>query len=57
MKEKVETEEDKRAKLEKRRANNRSVYVSGLPPDATIAEMKEMFEKYGILMEDVDTGM
>ncbi|KAJ3108227.1 hypothetical protein HDU97_001761 [Phlyctochytrium planicorne] len=33
-----------------------SVYVTGLPLDVTIEELKESFEKYGILMEDLATG-
>ncbi|KAJ3331375.1 hypothetical protein HDU76_003352 [Blyttiomyces sp. JEL0837] len=35
---------------------NTSVYVTGLPPDTTIPEMKEFFVKCGVLMEDVVTG-
>lgn len=31
---------------------NTSVYVTGLPPDTTIEEMKAMFSKCGIILED-----
>jgi len=33
-----------------------SVYVSGLPFDTTLEEMKEVFSKYGIISEDINTG-
>ncbi|KAJ3140803.1 hypothetical protein HK100_009239 [Physocladia obscura] len=36
---------------------NSSIYVSNLPPDTTFDEMKEFFSKYGIIMEDIATGL
>ncbi|KAJ3096047.1 hypothetical protein HK100_005657 [Physocladia obscura] len=36
---------------------NSSIYVSNLPPDATFEEMKDFFSKYGIIMEDIATGL
>ncbi|KAJ3015219.1 hypothetical protein HKX48_004707 [Thoreauomyces humboldtii] len=46
----------KKAKGEPKKRANTSVYVTGLPTDATEEEMKEVFEKFGILMEDLTTG-
>ncbi|KAJ3199221.1 hypothetical protein HDU82_000624 [Entophlyctis luteolus] len=36
---------------------NSSIYVSNLPPDTTFDEMKEFFSKYGLIMEDISTGL
>ncbi|RUP46430.1 hypothetical protein BC936DRAFT_146964 [Jimgerdemannia flammicorona] len=33
-----------------------SVYVTGLPRDATVEEMEEVFTKCGVIMEDISTG-
>ena len=41
--------------LERSAASNKSatsVYVTGLPLDATIAEIAQVFERYGVLLED-----
>ncbi|RHZ76044.1 hypothetical protein Glove_208g36 [Diversispora epigaea] len=35
---------------------NTSVYVSGLPPNVTVEELAEVFSKYGLLLEDLQTG-
>lgn len=43
----------KKARPEKK---TRAVYVTGLPPDATVDEIKELFEKYGLILEDINTG-
>ena len=45
------------AKKARPERKTRAVYVTGLPPDATVDEIKELFEKYGLLLEDIDTGM
>jgi HIV Tat-specific factor 1 len=46
----------KKANTDKKPKANRSVYVTGLPPDATTNELKDIFSKYGLLMEDMETG-
>ncbi|TPX65384.1 hypothetical protein SpCBS45565_g05212 [Spizellomyces sp. 'palustris'] len=46
----------KKPKAEPKKRPNTSVYVTGLPRDTTVDEMKEVFGKYGILMEDLATG-
>lgn len=33
-----------------------SVYVTGIPPDATVEELKTTFSKCGVIMEDLETG-
>ncbi|KAI9304259.1 hypothetical protein BJ944DRAFT_163904 [Cunninghamella echinulata] len=33
-----------------------SVYVTGVPPDVTVEEMKNTFSKCGVIMEDLETG-
>ncbi|KAI8073482.1 uncharacterized protein B0P05DRAFT_548747 [Gilbertella persicaria] len=33
-----------------------SVYVTGVPPDATVDEIKTVFSKCGVIMEDLETG-
>ncbi|EPX73347.1 U2 snRNP-associated protein Uap2 [Schizosaccharomyces octosporus yFS286] len=35
---------------------NKAIYVSGLPKDVTVSEVKEVFSKCGIIAENVDTG-
>ncbi|KAJ3054450.1 hypothetical protein HK097_001792 [Rhizophlyctis rosea] len=58
-KEKVYTYDEpmeKKPKTEPKKKPNTSVYVTGLPHDATVDEVKEVFEKYGILMVDMSTG-
>ncbi|ORX47928.1 hypothetical protein BCR36DRAFT_355443 [Piromyces finnis] len=56
---KIYTMEDesakKKPKVEKKKIIT-SVYVSGLPFDTTLEEMKEVFSKYGIISEDINTG-
>lgn len=41
---------------EKKPSKPRTVYVSGLPLDVTREEVVDAFQKYGILLIDVDTG-
>ncbi|CAO3612177.1 unnamed protein product [Cunninghamella blakesleeana] len=33
-----------------------SVYVTGIPPDVTVEEMKKVFSKCGVIMEDLESG-
>ncbi|KAI9333312.1 nuclear mRNA splicing factor-associated protein [Obelidium mucronatum] len=40
-----------------RKKFNSSIYITNLPLDVTIEEMKEVFTKYGIIMEDIATGL
>ncbi|KAI8922324.1 hypothetical protein DFJ77DRAFT_425403 [Powellomyces hirtus] len=47
----------KKPKGEAKKKPNTSVYVTGLPYDTTEEELKEVFEKFGILMEDLKTGL
>lgn len=56
---KIYTMEDESAKKKpkvERKKIITSVYVSGLPFDTTLEEMKEVFSKYGIISEDINTG-
>ncbi|KAJ3160447.1 hypothetical protein HDU86_000781 [Geranomyces michiganensis] len=46
----------KKPKAEPKKKPNTSVYVTGLPPDTTEEEVKGVFEKFGIIMEDLKTG-
>ncbi|KAL7747886.1 hypothetical protein RI367_006821 [Sorochytrium milnesiophthora] len=39
-----------------RKTANTSIYVTGLPLDATATEVHDVFSKYGIIMEDIATG-
>ncbi|KAI9472033.1 MAG: hypothetical protein EXX96DRAFT_489644 [Benjaminiella poitrasii] len=48
-----DTDETKKPKREVRIT---SVYVSGIPDDATIEELKTTFSKCGVIMEDLETG-
>ncbi|KAJ3412965.1 hypothetical protein HDV05_008680 [Chytridiales sp. JEL 0842] len=50
------SEPQKKPKLEPKKKPNTSIYVTGLPPDVTFEDLKELFEKYGILMEDPATS-
>lgn len=34
----------------------KAVYVTGIPLDTTVDEMKEVFTKCGVIMEDISTG-
>ncbi|KAG0171699.1 hypothetical protein DFQ28_000718 [Apophysomyces sp. BC1034] len=45
----------KKQKREQKRPNT-SVYVTGIPPDVTMEEMKHVFTKCGVIMEDLETG-
>ncbi|KAL1916907.1 uncharacterized protein VTP21DRAFT_5104 [Calcarisporiella thermophila] len=48
---------EKRAKSDQpKKSVNTSVYVTGLPEDATLEEIAEVFSKCGIIMEDINTG-
>ncbi|ORY92220.1 hypothetical protein BCR43DRAFT_497979 [Syncephalastrum racemosum] len=52
-------EEEKNAKKPKREPTKRpntSVYVTGVPVDATVQEIKDVFQKCGVIMEDLDSG-
>ncbi|KAI8062690.1 nuclear mRNA splicing factor-associated protein [Gongronella butleri] len=44
------------SKKPKKEVKNTSVYVSGLPADVTIHELRDTFSKCGVIMEDLDTG-
>jgi len=46
---------NKKQKVEKKKIVT-SVYITGLPYDTTLEEMKEVFSKYGIISEDINTG-
>lgn len=46
----------KKAKREPQKKPNTSVYVTGIPPDVTLEEMKTTFSKCGVIMEDIETG-
>ncbi|KAI9011214.1 hypothetical protein BC832DRAFT_529193 [Gaertneriomyces semiglobifer] len=43
-------------KVEPKKKPNTAVYISGLPCDVTMDEMKEVFGKCGLFMEDLSTG-
>ncbi len=55
---------EKRAKLKKQkqeerdkaRRQNKCVYVTGLPLDATIEEIQKVFERFGLIDKDLKTG-
>ncbi|KAI8850590.1 hypothetical protein BC829DRAFT_442165 [Chytridium lagenaria] len=47
--------EEAKAPSEPKKKANTSVYVTGLPVDVTAEEIKESFERYGIIMEDLTT--
>ncbi|ORX79034.1 hypothetical protein BCR32DRAFT_234550 [Anaeromyces robustus] len=56
---KIYTMEDESAKKKPKTEKKKiitSVYVSGLPFDTTLDEMKKVFSKYGIISEDINTG-
>ncbi|KAJ8653673.1 hypothetical protein O0I10_010711 [Lichtheimia ornata] len=46
----------KKQKRDTAKRPNTSVYVTGVPPDATIEEIKEVFTKCGVIMEDLESG-
>ena len=48
--------EKKDPKKQKREPKITSVYVTGIPLDTTIDEMKQVFSKCGVIMEDLDSG-
>ncbi|ORY39966.1 hypothetical protein BCR33DRAFT_719769 [Rhizoclosmatium globosum] len=52
-----EEEAKKKAAKEPKKKVNSSIYVTNLPQDVTVDEMKEVFGKYGIIMEDIATGL
>ncbi|EWC48350.1 hypothetical protein DRE_02119 [Drechslerella stenobrocha 248] len=35
---------------------NKAVYVTNLPPDATAQEVEELFSRYGVIAEEIDSG-
>ena len=47
---------DEARKKQKRDKNNTSVYVTGLPTDASMDELKTYFGKCGIIMTDLKSG-
>ncbi|KAI7855659.1 hypothetical protein BDC45DRAFT_505574 [Circinella umbellata] len=52
-----EENEKKDPKKQKREPKITSVYVTGIPLDTTIDEMKQVFSKCGVIMEDLDSGL
>lgn len=53
--EKREEEGEKRKRKKKRKRPNRSLYVTGLPPDVTELELGEWFKKAGVIEKDPET--
>ncbi|CAG8547349.1 4288_t:CDS:10 [Acaulospora morrowiae] len=51
-----DTDQDIKKQKQKKKPTNTSVYVSGLPPDVTVQELAEVFSKYGVLLEDLNSG-
>ncbi|KAI9359038.1 hypothetical protein BD770DRAFT_320151 [Pilaira anomala] len=51
-----EGEVSKRPKREPLKKVVTSVYVTGIPTDVTVEEMKTTFSKCGVIMEDLETG-
>ncbi|KAI8988932.1 hypothetical protein BDB01DRAFT_757675 [Pilobolus umbonatus] len=51
-----EAEAQKKQKREAVKKPITSVYVTGIPPDVTVDEMKSVFSKGGVIMEDLETG-
>ncbi|KAI8645090.1 hypothetical protein BD408DRAFT_339447 [Parasitella parasitica] len=47
---------EKKLKREPTKKPVTSVYVTSIPPDATIEELKALFSKCGVIMEDLETG-
>ncbi|ORX48246.1 hypothetical protein DM01DRAFT_262435 [Hesseltinella vesiculosa] len=43
-------------KKPRKEPKNTSVYVTSVPPDATVQELNEVFSKCGVVMEDLETG-
>ncbi|GAA5805590.1 hypothetical protein HPULCUR_011110 [Helicostylum pulchrum] len=52
----TEAESSKKVKREPVKKAITSVYVTGIPPDVTVEEMKTTFSKCGVIMEDLETG-
>lgn len=46
----------KKPKQEPTERKNTSVYVTGLPLDATMEEVYDVFKKFGIIADSIDTG-
>lgn len=48
----------KKSKPEKepKERKNTAVYVTGLPDDATVEEVQDVFKKWGIIAEEIDSG-
>ena len=53
---KIKLEREAQKAQVKKPSKPRTVYVSGLPLDVTKEEVVNAFQKYGILLIDVDTG-
>lgn len=47
---------NKKPKKEKKERVNTAVYVTSLPLDVTVEEVHDVFSKYGIIAEEVDSG-
>lgn len=52
----INEESSKKPKREPVKKPVTSVYVTGIPPDVTMEEMKTTFSKCGVIMEDLETG-
>ncbi|KAH3670816.1 hypothetical protein WICMUC_004785 [Wickerhamomyces mucosus] len=52
----LELKEEQKTKTEQRRKQNSSIYVSNLPKDTDLAEVKQLFSKYGVISEDFITN-
>ncbi|KAF1356115.1 hypothetical protein BDV97DRAFT_341042 [Delphinella strobiligena] len=49
--------ENKKAKNESNERPNSAIYVSGIPLDAEFDEINNVFKKYGLIEEDIHTGL
>lgn len=49
--------ENKKAKNESNERPNTAIYVSGIPLDAEFDEINNAFKKYGLIEEDIHTGL
>ncbi|KAG2176418.1 hypothetical protein INT43_005658 [Umbelopsis isabellina] len=53
---KAEEHPNKKQKRDVKPRPVKAVYVAGLPLDATVEEVEEVFSKCGVIMEDIQTG-
>lgn len=56
LEERRQSRKRQRAAQRVRKRAETSVYVTGIPKDATLEEVTECFSKYGILLPDTETG-